>query len=98
MGGIGPSYKLKGPALDYSESEQLENYRLAIGVMTAWIDKGDSTQFVVDYVNNLLETEGPAVMTDLVSGLVMVSGRLLVRLGKATGRTERAIIQELAQL
>ncbi|NVN53976.1 hypothetical protein [Mycolicibacterium hippocampi] len=71
-----------------------EKTRWAIDVMTAWVDHEHDREFIHDRVEQYLsEPQGSA---GLISGLVNLSGLLLMGLEIQSGRTSQEILQAIA--
>jgi hypothetical protein len=83
-------------------SQQSENDPGPLGhrgveILTAFIDKPDSNALVFDVIEKIAVEEGGTGLSRTAIGLSHASTYLLVRLAKATGVTEREILQKMAQ-
>jgi hypothetical protein len=65
--------------------------------MSAFIDDPDSTDLVFGTIEKTYTDEGSIGSTRTSFGLWHVSSWLLVRLAKATGQSEREILQQMAK-
>lgn len=68
-----------------------------IEIMTAFIDNPDSTDFMFDLIETIARDERSKGLVRSTTGLWRVAAYLLVRLSKATGQSEREILQQAAQ-
>ena len=70
----------------------LANLRAAIGLVTAAQLDDDGARELASLVGEPI----PQTAVDLLAGLVSLCGLLLVRLAKATSRTETDLLREIA--
>jgi len=71
---------------------------MAVGVMTSWNadPAGPAKQSPADDIGYLM-AENRATLSDVIDGLVSLSGRLLVDLEWATGNAVEEILQRVAR-
>jgi hypothetical protein len=82
---------------DYSENDPRPLGLRGVEIMSAFIDDSDSTDLVFDTIEKTYADEGSVGLTRTSFGLWHVSSWLLVRLAKATGQSEREILQQMAK-
>jgi hypothetical protein len=71
---------------------------MAVGVMTSWNadPSGPAKESVADDIGYLM-AENRATLSDVVDGLVALSGRLLVDLEWATGNSVEQILRQVGR-
>jgi hypothetical protein len=76
-------------------TEQYDNLRKAIDVMTAWAtDNPDSTDFSIERVLEYVREGGEV---DLMKGLISLAGNLLVKLEANTDKSMQWHLQDIAR-
>lgn len=75
-----------------------ERMAMAVGVMTSWNadPAGPAKESVADDIGFLM-AQNRATLSDVIDGLVSLSGRLLVDLEWATGHTVEEILRQVGR-
>lgn len=79
---------------------QADLTRHAVAIMTAWGDSGDDTSFGIDTLTDIIQERGEGDLwtgaVEVITGLVNLTGLLLVQRFKDTGQDEQATLQLVA--
>jgi hypothetical protein len=85
------------PMTEYNENDPGPLGLRGVEIMSAFIDDPDSTDLVFDTLEKTYVDEGDTGLVSTSVGLWHVSAWLLVRLAKATGQSEREVLQQMAK-
>lgn len=85
------------PMTDYNENDPGPLGLRGVEIMSAFIDDPDSTDLVFDTLEKTYADAGDTGLVRTSVGLWHVSAWLLVRHAKATGQSEREVLQQMAK-